>query len=222
MDGFITATARLDHALLSEIAVAGTPVVLVNRRVEDGALPAVAPDDHAGAGLAVAHLAALGHRRIAHLGGPQDLSTGHQRHLGYLDALRAAGLEADERLVRFSDAFTEAEGARRCRELLDAAPGITAIVAANDLLALGCYDVLGERGLSSPADVSVVGFNDMPFADRFQPPLTTVRIPHREIGLAAGGLLLELLGDPEPEARTRQLLLAPSLVVRGSTGPPPA
>ena len=198
-------------------------MVLVNRRVEDGALPAVAPDDRAGAGLAVEHLAALGHRRIAHLGGPQHLSTGHQRHLGYLDALRAAGLEADRAAGSLQRRLHRGRGRTApAGELLDAAPGITAIVAANDLLALGCYDVLEERGLSSPVDLSVVGFNDMPFADRFHPPLTTVRIPHREIGLAAGGLLLELLGEPEPEARTRQLLLAPSLVVRGSTGPPPA
>ena len=67
----------------------------------------------------------------------------------------------------------------------------------NDLLALGCYDVLAERGLRCPDDVSVVGFNDMPFADRFDPPLTTVRIPHREIGAAAADLLLERLGDAE-------------------------
>ena len=93
-------------------------------------------------------------------------------------------------------AFTEAEGARVCRELLDAAPDVTAIVAANDLLALGCYDVLAERGLRCPDDVSVVGFNDMPFADRFDPPLTTVRIPHYEIGAAAADLLLERLGEP--------------------------
>jgi len=214
VDGFITATARLDHELLSEIADSGQPIVLVNRRVEDGALPAVAADDRRGARLAVEHLAGLGHREIAHLGGPQNLSTGHQRHLGFREAMEALGAVPDT-LVRFGEAFTEAEGARLCRELLDASGDVTAIVAGNDLLALGCYDVLAERGLRCPRDVSVVGFNDMPFADRFHPPLTTIRIPHREMGAAAADLLLELLAHPETSPR--QLLLPAMLVVRGST-----
>jgi LacI family transcriptional regulator len=85
-------------------------------------------------------------------------------------------------------------------------------------MALGCYDVLAERGLHCPADVSVVGFNDMPFADRFDPPLTTVRIPHREIGASAADLLLERLGDGEGEAR--QVRLQPTFVSRGSTAAP--
>jgi LacI family transcriptional regulator len=218
VDGFITATARLDREFVAETRGVSEPIVLVNRRLEDESLPAVTVDDREGSRLAVEHIAALGHRRVAHLAGPQALSTGHQRHLGFLDAMAAAGLEVDERAICFSHAFTEAEGARVCRELLDGAPDVTAIVAGNDLLALGCYDVLAERGLGCPADVSVVGFNDMPFADRFDPPLTTVRIPHREIGLGAADLLLERLGDGDGAAR--QILLAPSFVVRGSTAPP--
>jgi LacI family transcriptional regulator len=219
VDGFITATARLDHELLSEISDSGQPIVLVNRRVEDGALPAVAADDRGGVRLAVEHLASLGHHRIAHLGGPQNLSTGHQRHLGFLDAMESVGTVPDG-FVAFAEAFTEAEGARLCRELLDAAADVTAIVAGNDLMALGCYDVLAERGLRCPTDVSVVGFNDMPFADRFDPPLTTVRIPHREIGSAAAELLLERLGDGDAEAP--QVLLQPTFVARGSTAAPRA
>jgi LacI family transcriptional regulator len=131
----------------------------------------------------------------------------------------AAGLRTDDGAIRFGHAFTEAEGARVCRELLDGAPDVTAIVAANDLLALGCYDVLAERGLRCPDDVSVVGFNDMPFADRFDPPLTTVRIPHREIGSAAADLLLERLGEAERTAAP-QIRLSPTFVARGSTAPP--
>ena len=233
VDGFITATARLDHELLSEISDSGQPIVLVNRRVEDEALPAVAADDRGGVRLAVEHLASLGHTRIAHLGGPQNLSTGHQRHLGFLDAMEAVGAEPDG-LVAFGEAFTEAEGARLCRELLDDAAGVTAIVAGNDLMALGCYDVLAERGLRCPTDLSVVGFNDMPFADRFHPPLTTVRIPHYEIGAAGADLMLALLrGEEFPpqeillerlgdgDGAVPQVRLAPAFVPRGSTGPPP-
>jgi LacI family transcriptional regulator len=220
VDGFITATARRDHELLWEMVAAGERVVLVNRRVADGSLPAVTGDDRAGVGLAVAHVTALGHSLIAHLAGPQELSTGYQRHHGFLDAMRAAGLVPDPELVRFGRAFTEAEGARVCRELVDSGRPFIAIVAGNDLMALGCYDVLEERGLRCPADVSVVGFNDMRFADRFNPPLTTVGLPHYEIGAAAAELLLERLRDAAAEPR--QVTLDPALVVRASTAPPPA
>jgi LacI family transcriptional regulator len=220
VDGFITATARLDHELLSEMAARGERVVLVNRSTGDGAIGAVTADDREGMRLAVAHIASLGHQRIAHLGGPQGLSTGYHRYHGFMDAMRDAGLEADDGLVRFGRAFTEDEGARACRELIDSGRPFTAILAGNDLMALGCYDVLAERGLRCPADVSVVGFNDMRFADRFNPPLTTIRLPQYEIGVGAAELLLERLQDPA--AQPRLILLAPELVVRASTAPPAA
>src|SRR4051795_1507112 len=217
VDGFITATARLDREFVAETEDISEPIVLVNRRLEDESLPAVTVDDQEGSRLAVEHVIALGHRRIAHLGGPQALSTGHQRHLGFLAAMAAAGLDGDH-AIRFCHALPEREGAPLCRELLAAAPDVTAIVAANDLLALGCYDVLAERGLRCPDDVSGVGVNDMPFAARLHPPLTTVRIPHREIGASAAELLLERLGDGEGEAR--QVRLPPTFVSRGSTAAP--
>ncbi len=216
VDGFISATARLDRELLVELA--DTPLVLVNRSVEDQSVPAVTVDDGKGIGLAVEHVVGLGHKRIAHLAGPQDLSTGHRRHLGFIEAIAAAGLEALADHVRFSSQFTEEQGARACAELLDAAPDVTAIVAANDLLALGCYDTLATRGLVCPDDISIVGFNDMPFVDRLLPPLTSVRIPQREIGKVAAELLLEQLGGGVPTAS--ETLLEPTLVVRGSTAPP--
>jgi LacI family transcriptional regulator len=95
---------------------------------------------------------------------------------------------------------------------------VTAVVAANDRLAIGCYDALDARGLACPGDVSVTGFNDMPFVDRLRPPLTSVRVPQREIGTAAAELLLGQLGDGSRDAR--QILLEPTLIVRGSTAPP--
>lgn len=218
VDGIVTATARSDHDVLDQLAASHLPIVLVNRSVEGAELPAVTVDDRLGIRLAVDHLADLGHRRIAHLAGSQRLSTGRRRYEGFVAAMGERGLEAAEELTRFSDAFTEAEGARVCRELLDAGPEVTAIIAGNDLMALGCYDVLAERGLECPRDVSVVGFNDMPFADRFQPPLTTVRIPHYEIGASAAAMLLRRLQAPDEPAE--QLLLEPELVVRSSTAPP--
>jgi LacI family transcriptional regulator len=213
VDGIVTATARVDHELLDEIATTGIPLVLVNRRVEDGSLPSATADDHVGARLAVEHLVELGHTKIAHLAGPPDVSTGRRRHEGFAEGMREAGL--DPGLVRVGRAFTEPEGARLCRELLDAGEPFTAIVAGNDLMALGCYDVFAERGIVCPRDVSVVGFNDMPFADRFSPPLTTIGIPHYEIGVAAADLLLERIQGREDGPA--EIVLPARLIVRGST-----
>jgi LacI family transcriptional regulator len=215
VDGFIAATARRDHWLLADHVRSGAKVVLVNRRVDSDAIPAVTGDDHEGIRLAVEHLAELGHERIAHLAGSQTLYTGWSRHQGFVDAMRAAGLDLDPDLIVFSEAFTEPEGTRCCFELLGRGQEFTAIVAGNDLLALGCYDALEQHGIACPDDVSVVGYNDMPFVDRFRPPLTTVRVPHYELGATAAGLMLEQLrGTDMPP---RQLLLAPELVIRGST-----
>jgi len=218
VDGFISATARLDQEFLADLAAGGVPLVLVNRSLEDRSVPAVTVDDRQGIRLAVEHVARLGHSRIGHVAGPQNISTGHRRYLGFLEAMRAAGLEALGEHVRFSTSFTEAEGARVSSELLDGADDITAIVAANDRLAIGCYDTLEARGLRCPDEVSIVGFNDMPFVDRLRPPLTSVRVPQREIGTEAANLLLQRLSDGSQTPR--EILLEPTLVVRGSTARP--
>jgi LacI family transcriptional regulator len=218
VDGVISATARLDRELLAEVTAAGTPLVLVNRSLEDGSVPSVAVDDREGVRLAVEHVAGLGHRRIGHVAGPQNTSTGHRRYLGFVQAMNSAGIDVGDDQVRVSSWFTEAEGARVCAELLDASDGLTAIVAANDLLAIGCYDTLEQRGIRCPEDISIVGFNDMPFVDRLRPALSTVRIPHREIGNVAAELMLERLADESQGAR--EILLEPMLVVRGSTTSP--
>ena len=216
VDGFVAATARVDDELLAEVAASGVPLVLVNRRLEDGSLPSATADDRTGARLAVEHLVSLGHRRIAHLAGPPDLSTGRACREGFVEAMSEAGLDAS--LVRIGRAYTEPEGARLCTELLDGAEPFTAIVAANDLMALGCYDVFAARGIDCPGEVSVVGFNDMPFAERFAPPLTTVTKSPYRMGVAAAELLLELLqngGGP-----LREIVLPTRLIVRGSTRRP--
>jgi LacI family transcriptional regulator len=219
VDGLIAATARLDVEPLAEAAAGGMPLVLVNRSFEDGSVAAVTVDDGKGIGLAVEHVAGLGHRRIGHVAGPQNVSTGHRRYLGFLAAMEAACLEVPGDRISVSDAFTESEGARACAEVLAGSPRVTAIVAANDRLAMGCYDTLAALGLACPRDVSIVGFNDMPFIDRLRPPLTSVRVPQREIGTTAADLLLaQLSHGSEPP---REILLEPTLVVRESTAPPP-
>ena len=215
VDGIVAATARRDHRLHDALIEAGIELVLVNRRQAELPVSSATADDRMGMRLAVEHLISLGHDRIAHLAGPLDYSTGLDRYEGFHETMRAAGLEPDPALVRVAEAFTEAEGARLCTQLVEEGLDFTAVAAANDLIALGCYDVFAEHGLRCPEEISVVGFNDMPFADRFQPPLTTIHIPHYEIGAAAAELMLERLQNPD--ADPRDVRLEPSLVVRGST-----
>jgi LacI family transcriptional regulator len=132
--------------------------------------------------------------------------------------MNALGLEVDPALIVSAEGFSEREGARCCRELLASGHGFTAVFAGNDLMALGCLDALRDAGLRCPQDVSVVGVNDMDWSDRFSPPLTTVRSPHYDLGVAAADLLLELL--EAPLTPPRRVVLPTELVVRGSTAPP--
>lgn len=218
VEGLIVATARRVHPLLSRLHEQGVRMVLVNRRVDGLELPSVTADDAVGIELAVAHFAALGHRRVAHLAGPQDTSTGVVRARAFRHAVRDHGLSDDPALVVECEYWSEADGAAALRRLLDSGTVFTAIVGGNDLIALGCYDVFAERGLRCPEDISVVGFNGMPFLDKMRPPLTTVSIPHHELGAEAARLLLDAI--EEPGRTPRSVLLAPSLVVRRSTAPP--
>jgi LacI family transcriptional regulator len=217
VDGYALATARLHSPLLAEAARDGLNVVLMNRIAEDYSFPSVTADNEMGARLAVAHLAALGHRQIACLAGPQSLSTGLNRYRGYLAGLREAGLAAQPGLVAIAESFTIEEGHRLGRALLDARPDLTAIAAGNDMLAIGCYAAIEESGRSCPADISVVGFNDMPFIDRLRPPLSTVAFPHYQLGTEAASLLLARLAGADVPARA--IYLTPELVVRSSTAP---
>ncbi|MGH9064487.1 MAG: LacI family DNA-binding transcriptional regulator [Acidimicrobiales bacterium] len=219
VDGFIVAIAHRSDALLLAAARADVPIVLVNRVVEGHAFASVSVDNRMGISMAISHLVGLGHRRIAHVAGPQDLSTGFDRYRGFQEGMAARGIEVDPDLVVFADAFSQDEG-RRCGAGLLATRGFSAVVAANDMLALGIYQALDEAGLRCPEDVSVMGFNDMPFIDRLRPPLSSVRFPHYQVGMEAAQLMLERVKDRS--APVKVLYLAPELVVRGSTAPPPA
>lgn len=218
VEGLIVATALLDHPLLRGLHREGVKMVLVNRRVDDVEVPSVCPDDAAGIRLAVKHLAGLGHRRILHLAGPQTTSTGLARARAFQVAVREQGLVDDPARVVACDYWSEAEGAKVLSRVLDDEVDFTAVVAGNDLIALGCYDVFAERGIDCPADVSVVGFNGMPFLDKLRPPLTTVAVAHHQIGQEAARMLLESFTETDRPARS--VLLSPTLVIRGSTAPP--
>ncbi|MGH8875285.1 MAG: LacI family DNA-binding transcriptional regulator, partial [Acidimicrobiia bacterium] len=156
VDGLILATAQRKAPLIDELIAGGVPVVLVNRTMDDPPVPSVTADDHAGIGLAVRHLVSLGHTRVAHVAGPQHLSTGLTRYQSFVAWMQSEGLDAHPDRIAFADWFSEEPGAKAFQKLLDRTDDFTAVVAANDLIAIGCYDVLEARGLRVADDVSVV------------------------------------------------------------------
>lgn len=216
VDGLILATVFRDDAMVAHCIERGLPVVLVNRSDMLDRVSSVVSDDFTGMRLAVDHLADLGHRRIAHVAGPLATSTGLLRRDGFMRAMESRGLTGE---IREAERYSRDAGARAASQLL-ADPAITAVVAANDLIALGVIDALRQSGRDCPHDVSVVGHNDMPLIDVVSPPLTTVRIEHREMGRGAARLLVRKI--EESATPVEHVMLAPELVVRKSTTPPRA
>ena len=152
VDGLLLATARRRDRVIDGLIAAEVPFVLVNRTVDRGQVAAVIPDDRAGMALAVEHLYAQGHRRIGHVGGPMVTSSGARRAHGFLKALGARGLEPGP--TAEATGFTIEAGREAAPEVLGAAERPSAVVAANDLVALGVLDAADAMGLSCPEDLS--------------------------------------------------------------------
>lgn len=215
VDGLILATAHLVDQVVKDCEADGIPFVLINRTVDHKGVKSVTNDDIEGIRLAVEHMVKLGHTRIAHLAGPQNISTGFERHQGFLSSMKAFNLTVDEDLVYFADSFSEEAGRKGMATLLDTGKPFTALITSNDMLAMGCYDEIDDRDLSFPDDISITGYNDMPFVDKFKPALTTVRIPHYAMGEAAANIVLSMIGQlDEPRHSVQQ---KPELIVRRST-----
>ncbi|MBU2663632.1 LacI family transcriptional regulator [Actinoplanes bogorensis] len=214
-EGYVIASASRRDDAVGRLIAEGVPVVLVNRLTE-AAAPSVTSDDARGIGQAVRHLAELGHTRIGHLAGPSGISVTRAREAAWRAGLRAAGLTPERSWVVRAGQYTASAGERACGTLLDRGE-VTAILAGNDMIAVGCYAAFAARGLSCPEDVSLVGINNMPLAEWLRPSLTTVAIDQEELGARAARLLLARLADPA--ARVGDVALPTELVVRRSTGP---
>lgn len=220
VDGMILATASRSDDAIEALEEEGVSVVLVNRSSDGVSVPAIVGDDHAGIGLAVDHLVKLGHRRIGHVAGPGHLSTGIGRHQAFVSWMRTLGIEVDAADVEEADWYQVQPGFEATARLLERSPDLTALVAANDLIALGAYRAIRETGREVGVDVSVTGYNDIPLLDLMQPPLTSVRVPYRQMGIEAAKALLSMMTEDGVEARPVSIRLTPTLRARESTGPP--
>lgn len=216
VDGALVDGLVLPPDRIARFVADGFPIVCLDRDVDSASVPLVQVDNRLGAKLATEHLLSLGHTRIAHVAGAPELGISEERTAGYREALAEAGIEPDPALVVVGS-FTVEGGYVATRSLL-ADSSTTAIFAANDLSAIGVINAIVESGRRVPADLSVVGFDDLHLSAYTTPPLTTIHQPALEIAERATQLLLDLSNG----RKVRQLrhLLEPALVVRGSTAPP--
>lgn len=219
----VGATLHDDH--LSDLG--GLPVVLVNGIVPGLTLPSILADDVGGAAEATRHLAALGHRRIAHIAGSLDTPGGYDRLEGYRRGLDRSDLRLDRDLIVEASFLTPWRSGREAiRTLLSRFPAgredrPTAFFCANDLIALGAMEALKTAGLRVPEDASVVGADDIALSAVADPALTTVHVDLEEIARRAVDLLIEMIkGEKAPRAVSRRQVVATSLVVRASTAAP--
>jgi LacI family transcriptional regulator len=215
--GAIFTTADASSTSLKALDDAGFPVVVVDPlRVNDSKCITIGATNFTGGVTAAEHLLSLGHRRIAHAGGPQSIDCSHARLAGYSSALRKAGIELDESLITHC-AFTYGAGRQVARDLLDRSDRPTAIFAASDEIALGVMEEARQRSIRIPQDLSIVGFDDTFLASRSAPPLTTVAQPLLEMGRVATRSLAQMINNDV--VSTRHIELATRLVVRDSTAP---
>ncbi|MCS6909843.1 MAG: LacI family transcriptional regulator [Anaerolineales bacterium] len=211
IDGVIVASMLMDDPLVQALAEGDLPFVLVGRHPTDNRVSYVDVDNRAAAREAVAHLLRLGYRRIATITGPQNMIAGADRLDGYRAALKDRGLAFDPDLILEGD-FTEAGGYAAMQRLLPRRP--EAVFVASDMMALGALRALREAACRVPEDVALVGFDDMPFAARADPPLTTVRQPVQRAGAIAAEMLIDLI--KHPGQGPRRVILPTELIIRAS------
>lgn len=219
VDGVLIMSSSMSHAWLAELAHQQVPAVVVdwNVRAARQHLSAIQVDFRPGIRAAVQHLVELGHRRFAHISGPLTLPTSRARRDIFLQALLKSGLASKSVPVIESDYHLEG-GRDAAMRLLDRARPPTAIFAANDLMAMGALIGARTLGRRVPADVSIIGLDDIALAAQTDPPLTTVALPRHDIGARAMQLLLELLAQSTTApAITR---VETQLVIRQSTAAP--
>jgi LacI family transcriptional regulator len=216
VDGIIFVAAGDQVDSLEFLVSRNMPVVMIDRNLPNVEVDAVLTDNQLGGYLATRHLLELGHKRIACIAGPSSITPSAERLIGYRKALEEAGLPYNESLILRGD-YHPQSGMELTHSILEMDPRPTAIFALNDLMALGALRAAAEAGCSVPADLAVVGYDDLELAQYANPPLTTISQPKKEIGIQAVHLLVDRMSR-KSRAPSR-LVLAPELIVRRSTQP---
>jgi DNA-binding LacI/PurR family transcriptional regulator len=207
-----------DHDHYARLVDEGARIVFVNGALNSLSVPSVAVDERSAGELATQHLLELGHERIGYVAGPNYYLPTQQKGAGREAALRAAGIDPDDRLVVYAEDFSVEHGRAALRRLLESMSPPTGVICSSDLMAIGVLQEAAARGLKVPADLSVVGFDGIEAAAWTSPPLTTVEQPIEEIAETAVNALRSLIDDPQkplPDYSFR-----PRLNVRASTAPP--
>jgi DNA-binding LacI/PurR family transcriptional regulator len=214
VDGILLSGPRQDDQALIGLYEEGVPVMLMGQ-MPHTKMPFVDVNATAGAEAAVRHLISLGHTQIGMItNAPLNYTSAQQRRAGYCQAMDAAQLKVDPLLIQEGD-FTPASGFTAMEALLNSSRGITAVFVASDVVAIGAMLAIKRAGLRIPADIAIVGFDDIPLAEFFDPPLTTVHLPAYGLGLAAGERLIRLIqGEGLSE---NSLLLESHLITRQSS-----
>ena len=223
VDGVIVASSRVGALYQPHLKEIGAPIVLINNQKQNKTgsskstrsdrIRSVAVDDLKSGALATRFLFSLGHRVIAYFGGPSDHAANRNRLAGYRRALKQAGVPYEPRLVRTGSG--RADAGDQVLVLFEQSINPTAIFCYNDMTAIGALTALKQRGLRVPADVSVVGFDDIPFAQYVDPPLTTIHQPKDEMGRLATQMLFDLLDGKQ----VANVTVPGELIERESTRP---
>jgi LacI family transcriptional regulator len=218
VQGVLITPVDPESPMLAELPRNGVPVVVVDRTRAREDLCTVSVDDELGGRLAVEHLLDLGHRRIAYIGGPEQVGQVRDRRAGARQALASSGADPGDLAVLATDALTVAEGLAAGERLagLPSRSRPTAAFCANDLLALGLLQRAVSLGMRVPDDLAIVGYDDIDFAAAAAVPLTSVRQPRRLLGRTAAELLLDEASRPEQHEH-EQVVFTPELVARTST-----
>ncbi|MCK3685442.1 LacI family DNA-binding transcriptional regulator [Maribellus sp. YY47] len=218
VDGLILSiamgTQSYDHLKL--FSKRQIPLVFFDRVVDEIDAHKIVADDFGGGYKATRHLIEQGRKRIAMIGGPQNLKIYQYRQAGYLKALEEAGLQADESLI-LHNSLTREDGTQAIRKLMDAANIPDAVFCANDTTALSAIIYLQEKGINVPQDIAIVGFSNEPFSEVVTPSISTVKQPGFEMGKKAAVLLIRQINQKEAPENFETITMPTELIIRNSS-----
>jgi LacI family transcriptional regulator len=216
VDGIILSGPQQNDLEIIHLFKEGFPIILMGQ-LPNSNLPFVDIDAIAGSQRAVSHLIEIGHKRIAMItNAPLEYTSAQQRFSGYERALKQANIKIDQALLK-AGAYTPQSGYEAMKELLKVTPQFTAVFVASDVVAAGAIQAIKEAKKRIPEDIAMVGFDDIPLAEYFDPPLTTIRIPSFGLGWAAGESLIKLIHEKKMDQT--EIFLDSELIIRQSSSP---